>query len=347
MKLKKYIILPYIACLLMTFPGCKQTESYTKQDVQKQLKEILETQSLDSRQRYEIVMQMATSLYNEKDYQGVVLFLTDWVEAHPDDIYNANWLLFTANCYMEMKAEPIAEYYFDKILQKYPDILIKGKSAHFICLQNLIQISTIPSHRIKYFNELISRYPNDVNTTELYFRLAKEYEQDNQWEQVLKTYKLFLQQPDASKIQIAGEPDAYKNAKRLVDFSRSSKDWTFESLSDLENSIKKALKNKDWDRLDRIRAKINFFTMSWKQDENEGIKENFSIATWNMGTDSEIKFNTRLDESSSPNEAYLRTWGWTGSVPIWYFYFRKVDFPINPDINGNWEWAGIYIGNKL
>ena len=28
-------------------------------------------------------------------------------------------------------------------------------------------------------------------------------------------------------------------------------------------------------------------------------------------------------------------------------YFRKVNFPLDPDIHGNWEWAGIYMGEKL
>ena len=130
---------------------------------------------------------------DEKDYQGLILFLTDWVDKNPDDMYNSYWLLMTADAYLAQGAEPVAEYYFDRILQQCPDLLIKGNSAHFICLQKLIQISKTPAHRIKYFNELINRFPQNVNTTELYLRLALEYQNDSQWSQALKTYSLFLE----------------------------------------------------------------------------------------------------------------------------------------------------------
>ena len=215
-----------------------------------------------------------------------------------------------------------------------------------MCLQNLIQISKTPAHRIKYFNELINRFPQNVNTTELYLRLAMEYEKDNQWNQALKTYALFLEQPDATTIQIPGEPDAYKNARHMIDFNTSSKDWTFESLPELEEAVKKAITNYDWRSLDKYKAKVNFFMMSWKQDElDANAQEDMSMRAWMRGN--RIRYNEELDEDSNPNEAYLRTWGWNNYVSVWYLYFRKVDFPVDPDIHGNWEWAGIYMGSKL
>lgn len=319
--------------------------SFTPEETQKQLNELLNTQELNSKQRYAIIKQMASSLLAEEDYQGVILLLTDWVEKNPDDMYNSYWLLMTAHAYLSLGAEPVAEYYFDRILQKYPDLMVKDNSIHFLCLQNLIQISKTPSHRIKYFNELINRFPQDVNTTELYLRLTLEYEKDNQWDQALKTCELFIQQPDASTIQIPGEPDAYKNARHLIDFNNSSKDWTFESLQELETAVKTAITQRNWRALDRYKAKVNFFSMSWRQDEMDpNSQEEFSMGDWMIR---KVHFSDTLDESSNANEAYLKTWGWNTYVSVWYFYFRKIDFPLDPEINGNWEWAGIYIGNKL
>lgn len=313
---------------------------------QQELQEILETQTLNDKQRYSIINQMANNLLSTKDYQEVILFLTDWVEKNPDDMYNSYWLLMTAYAYLSIGAEPVAEYYFDRILNQCQDLLVKGNSVHFMCLQNLIQISKTPSHRIKYFNELINRFSQNVNITELYLRLALEYENDSQWDQALKSYSLFLQQPDATTIQIPGEPDAYKNARHLVDFNNSSKDWTFESLPALEEAVKKAIRNYNWKALDSYKAKVNFFTMSWKQDENDAnSQEDTPMASWARGK--RIRYSDTLDEASNPNEAYLRTWGWNTYVPIFYFYFRKINFPVDPDIHGNWEWAGIYLGNKL
>lgn len=350
MKLRS--CLPIILCFItLIFSACKpdqntQKNNYDK-NTQAELKELLETHTLNEKQRYSIINQMASNLLASKDYQGLILFLTDWVEQTPDDMYNSYWLLMTAYAYLSMGAEPVAEYYFDRILQQCQDLLVKGNSVHFMCLQNLIQISKTPAHRIKYFNELINRFPQNVNTTELYFRLAVEYEKDSQWDQALKTYSLFLEQPDANTIQITGEPDAYKSARHLVDFNNSSKDWTFESLPALEAAVKKAIRNYDWRALDKYKAKVNFFSMSWKQDETDAnSQEEFSMHDWMTGRN-RIRFNENLDESSNPNEAYLRTWGWNNYVSVWYLYFRKVNYPLDPDINGNWEWAGIYIGNKL
>ena len=208
----------------------------------------------------------------------------------------------------------------------------------------MIQISKTPAHRIKYFNELINKFPQNVNTTELYLRLALEYENDNQWDQALKACELFLQQPDATTIQIPGEPDAYKNARHLIDFNNSSKDWTFETLDELVNAVKKAISNRDWRALDRYKAKVNFFSMSWRQDETAAnSQEEFSMGNWMIR---KAHYADTLDESSNANEAYLKTWGWNTYISTWYLYFRKVNFPLDPDINGNWEWAGIYLGNK-
>lgn len=346
----KSISFVFVCISALLFSACNRNQntktSQSITDNKLELKEILETQNLNEKQRYSIINQLASSYRIQKDYQGLILFLTDWVEENPNDMYNSYWLLMTADAYRSTGAEPVAEYYFDRILQQCPDLLVKGTSVHFKCLQNLIQISKTPAHRIKYFNELINRFPQNVNTTELYLRLAIEYQNDNQWDQALKAYSLFLEQPDATTIQIPGEPDAYKNARHLVDFNNSSQDWTFESLPALEEAVKKAIRTYNWRQLDKYKAKVNFFTMSWKQDENDAnSQEETPMASWARGK--RIRYADTLDEASNPNEAYLRTWGWATYVPIFYFYFRKVDFPLNPDIHGNWEWAGIYLGNKL
>lgn len=330
------------------FTGC-QKKDYKREAIlktQQELYTLLNNPELDTVSRYAIVNQIASNLRILNDNQGLILFLTDWVENHPDDMYNAYWLLMTAYAYMNDGAEPIAEYYFDRILRHYQDLLLQGNSIHFTCLQNLIQISKTPRSRINYFNDLINRFPTNVSITELYLRLALEYEKESEWDEALKSYSMFLAQPDASTIQITGEPNAYKKARQLCGFSTSAKDWTFESLSELETAVKKAIRNYDWRSLDKYKAKVNFFSMSWKQDEMDpNAQEEFSMKNFMRGN--RVRYHENLDEDSNSTEAYLRTTGWSNYVPVWYLYFRKVNFPLEPEINGNWEWAGIYMGEKL
>ena len=180
----------------------------------------------------------------------------------------------------------------------------------------------------------------------MYMRLAREYENIGEWTKALRTYNMFLEQPDAASIQITDIPDAYNYAKTLIDFNKSPKDWTFRSLASLEAAIREAIYRYQPNRLDAMRSKVNFFAVSWKQDEIDSDQaEEFSLKSYMRGN--KVRYNAELDELSNANEAYLRTWGWSQYVSTWYLYFRKVNYPRDPEINGNWEWAGIYLGEKL
>ncbi len=340
-----------ILILISLFISCKdKTPAVLKkkrfEQTQTELKLLLEDAHLNPQSKYAVINRIANNMYAAKDYNSMILFLTEWVENHPEDKYNAYWLLLVASNYLENNAEPVAEYYFERILKNYPDLIVQGKSIHFTCLQHLIQISKSAANRISYFNQLVAQFPSYVSITEMYVRLAQEYEKEGEWNQVLKSYSQFLEQPDASTIQIAGIPDAYTKARQMVDFSNSSKDWTFESLSALEKAVKTAISNYNWRALDKYRSKVNFFAMSWKSSESDAnALESFSMRNFMLGN--RIRYSEYLDESSNPTEAYLRSTGWSTYINVWYLYFRKVNFPVDPEIHGRWEWAGIYFGEKL
>ena len=332
-----------LSCRAAATPEAAQARAFAT--TQEQLQALL-AEDNSKETRYGIINSIATNMLSAADYTSLILFLTGWVEAHPADEYNAYWLLMAAHAYLETGAEPVAEYYFERILHNYDDLIVQGRSVHFLCLQHLIQISTNSANRISYFNQLITRFPNEVSTTELYMRLAAEYEKEGEWDNALKSLTQFLSQEDASTIQIAGIPNAYLSARQIIDFNNSSKDWTFETLDALVSAVTGAISAYNWRALDRYKSKVNFFAMSWKQDETAAnAQENFSMRSFMQGN--RIRYNETLDDSSSPTEAYLRTWGWSNYINVWYLYFRKVNFPADPDIHGRWEWAGIYYGEKL
>lgn len=331
--------------LAAAVPGCTEQKAEPDSTLA-QLQMLLGDESLSAESRYAVINRIANVFYLQQRTDDMVLFLTDWVETHPDDTYNSYWLFLVASNYLNNKAEPLAEYYYERILNNFHDLLVNGQSIHFSCLQHLIHISTNSANRISYFNRIISDFPQKVSITEMYVRLAIEYENAGEWDLALKSYALFLEQPDSSTIQIAGIPDAYTTARQMVDFSKSQKDWTFESLDALEKAVKNAISSYNWRALDRYRSKVNFFAMSWKSSESDpNALENFSMHNFMHGN--RIRYNSELDETSTPTEAYLRTWGWSQYINVWYLYFRKVNFPADPEIHGQWEWAGIYFGEKL
>lgn len=343
LHLNKITFFAFCVYILFAF-SCTQESTIGKN--QKELFNILEKEKSNPQTSFSIINQIADSYRYQNDNKSLILFLTDFVEKNPENPYNSYWLLLTAYTYIQENANSVAEYYFDRIIQNYDDLIVKGKSVHVLCLQNLIQISTSSDNRIYYFNQLITRFPDEVNITELYMRQAIEYEKIGDWEQALNTYSLFLERPDATTIQIAGIPDAYNRARKLIDFNNSPKDWTFESLEALEKAVKNAIARYSSTLLDKYRSKVNFFAMSWKQEETDTNSQKiFSMKDYMRGN--RIRYTAKLDESSNPNEAYLRTTGWSQYINVWYLYFRKVNFPLDPEIHGRWEWAGIYFGEKL
>jgi tetratricopeptide (TPR) repeat protein len=299
----------------------------------------------DTGTRFAIMNSIAENLINAKKYANVIFFLSSSVEDHPDDPYNAYWLLRVANVYLDMGAPEIAEYYFERILENCADLEIKGQSIHLACLENLIKITDSPELQIRYYSDLITRFSQKIDLGYTYFMLARSYEKLGEWELAIQTYTQFLSYGQYD-ILIPGVPDSYEYAKKIVDYDNSSKDWTFEDLNALVTSIQSAIRNYDYRKLDQYRAKVNFFAMSWKQEASDNNSQaDFQMSDFMSGN--RITYSETLDSSSNPNEAYLRTAGWSTYVSVWYLYFRKVDFPADPEIHGRWEWAGIYYGDKM
>lgn len=311
MKKRTILFASLLFCSFSAFfiLGCsRNSKTDGTEETLSQLANLLEDETISAQSRYAVINRIANLFYSQGRTDDMVLFLTEWVETHPGDSYDAYWLFMVASNYLKAGEEPLAEYYYERIINNFSDLLVNGDSIHFACLQHLIQISKSSANRINYFNRIISNFPQNVSITEMYLRLALEYENVGEWDMALKSYSLFLEQPDSSTIQIPGIPDAYTKARQMVDFAKSPKDWTFESLDALENAVKKAISSYNWRSLDRYRSKVNFFAMSWKSSESDpNALENFSMHNFMLGN--RIRYNESLDDTSTPTEAYLRTWG--------------------------------------
>ena len=278
-----------------------------------------------------------------KEYNRLVHFITARAINNPDDQYNSYYLLMAAYAYLQMGAAPVAAQYFDLIVKNYPDLAINGESIHLACLRQLIELAAKPEQQVFYYQELISRFPDKINLGTAYFKLGQAYERIGEWGSAIKAYTQYL--PYTGTI-ISGFPNADTYAKQQVDFSKSSKDWTYENLPALLRAVRSALDEGSPYRLRRCQAKVNFFARSWEQEETDVVgMADFSLSDFMRGN--RIRYADKLDEASNATEAYLRTWGWSDYIPIWYLYFRKIYFPSDPEIHGRWEWAGVFYGEKF
>jgi len=119
------------------------------------------------------------------------------------------------------------------------------------------------------------------------------------------------------------------------------------SVEELLEEIRKALTLGSARQLRRFASKAGFFAISWFQDSDmdANSKVAFDLGQFMQGR--RIYASQTVHPISGPYEAYLRTWGWTGRLDVWYLYFRKINFPADPAVHGRWEWAGIYFGERM
>jgi hypothetical protein len=304
---------------------------------------LLEAQMESGEERFALIREIANSYARLGEYPRLVNFLSREVNSRAEDYYNTYYLLMIAYAYIQQDAYPVAALYFDIIIKNYPDLRIQGQSIHLACLTQLIKLAEDNEQRVWYHRELISRFPDQINLGEAYFMLAQAYEKTGDWNGAIQAYTQYL--PYQGTI-IPNFPRADNYAKQLVDFNNSPKDWTFETLGSLVNTIKAAIDTGSGGRLWACRAKVNFFARSWEQEETDdsGMSE-FNLSDFMRN--SRIRYADTLDAGSNANEAYLRTWGWSQYISTWYLYFRKIHFPLDPEIHGRWEWAGIYYGEKF
>jgi len=273
----------------------------------------------------------------------MVRFLTTHVQSRPDDPNNSYYLSVVGKLYESRNAHDLARQYYRRALFGYPDVLVHSVSSHRVVVRELLQIVEEPEERVSYLHYLQDYFPASIDPGLLAFYLGEAYEAAGRWEEAYESYRRFLSFQDTT---IPGAPNARRDITRRLAFYDSERQWTNPDLNELVDQIKAALWAQDPRRLLQHRAGTNFFTMSWEQEESD---ENSDIPTFDIGAflrRSRVRYADELELTSNANEAYLRTWGWSHRIPTWYLYFRRVDFPADPEIDGTWEWAGILFGES-
>jgi branched-subunit amino acid transport protein AzlD len=306
----------------------------------------------DAEKQFIFVREISNQYNKMKEYYKSINFLNEWVAANPDDPYNSYYLLRVADGYIRLDSHEIATLYFDIIVRNYQDLIVRGESIHFACLKQLIDFTSNNEHKIWYYEQFIARFRDKIENGSIFFMQGQAYEALGRWEEAISAYKNFM--PYYGTI-IHGFPDAYAYAKQMVDFNNILKNYTseetklsrtFSTLNAATSAIKRALGESDIWGLWNYRARANFFMRSWTvigTEDESGDELNLSI----LNSENPINFESSLSAGSGPKDAYLRTWGWSKHSPVWYFYFRKIYFPVDPQINGRWEWAGVYYGERF
>ncbi len=346
MKKSAHITLLFISLILLAATSCSK-DMYTAgmDKIQKGEFEAISTsleKSTDYEKNYIHMMQIYKFLDNKEEPELLSVFLSDYVESHPEDPFNAYYLYTVALRYKEQQAAPFAHYYFSRILHSYTDVTYQEQSIHFLCLKEILGNSQDLDEKIECYKELINRFSDKINPGEIYFYLGDCYGQAGQWDLAAQSYKKFLSYPDAT---VPGNSSAREYASDFEAYYNTRVTWSYASLDELIKKISAALRTRKSSEINKYTSKVKFFMSSW--EEQEASQE--ALAMTNIGSfiNNSTRVNRELDKISNAQEAYLKTSGWDFRMNTWYFYFRKINFPANPEIHGNWEWAGIYLGDRV
>lgn len=330
--------------------SCKQpSDAYLTDDMgnlentQKTLLAVLENTE-DAQAAFSIKDKIARNLKLKGKKKSLAVFLSSLIE-NDNEVYKGYWLLMLANEYLEQNMYESASYYFERILKLERDMEVAGKSIQYISLKILIGITQNPERLAEYYSMLLANFYDKIDPAYSYFMLAQNYEKLGEWNLAIQSYSKFISLGRFDLV-IPGIPDNYGYARKIVDYNASTKSWTMENLDELVKIVQTGIINSDYVTLEKYRSKVNFFSMAWKQELSDIYSTpDFALKDFMYGN--HIRVESKLDPSSTAYEAYLRTSGWHQYSSVWYLYFRKINFPADPEIHGRWEWAGIYYGEKI
>lgn len=303
--------------------------------------------------RFTLLHEITQRLRAQGEIGRINLLLTTYAAQNPTDPFGAHYLFEVAENYRLSEALPLARTYYRRILRTMPDLVENDESIHYLCLINLIPLETDPSAKKAVFEELNARFRYKMTTPDHFYAWGRASEALGQWDDAQAAYYSFLKFPEAA---VPGEPKAASRVHSLVDLAQTDRSWIRQDLTELRNQLKRSILNNDTFTMESLRAKVGFFAVSWdNNDVTDTLSEAFDVRLFlrelvrqaNYGGSGEVRFSETLDELSNEGEAYLRSTGWNYRIPTWYFYFRRIEYPADPDLNGAWEWAGVYFGEKL
>ncbi|WGK70354.1 hypothetical protein P0082_05695 [Candidatus Haliotispira prima] len=289
------------------------------------------------------------------------------ISTNPQDIYNSYYLYNIAGHYIERGEGTMGLWLLRSMYRQFPDLKhAQYPSIHYLILDTLGRMERNVDYRIDAIRQILSNYELQPLTTDAtdnsntghndrgiwLYRLGKAYE--------TKATKLLYIDRELADQQLRAAMDLYgrfsrlnavtvpeeRNARNIVaskiNIYNARRNWyTDPNLENLIRKIKSAIQRNDVGATLYYQANSFFVLSADYRDEVRRSGTNIYLPHFLGGI---IQFGDLTPESND-EEAWLYSTNWPFHLTTWYLYFHKIHYPAKPEIDGNWEWAGIYLGD--
>ncbi len=242
----------------------------------------------------------------------------------------------------EIGNKDIAIFYMLKVNESSYSIEYNYNPIGYYIAKRIINSEASNKIKEKMYNLLLTDYKNIIDIPYTLYEFSQLYKEELEINKAVKIMQEILKYPLNN--DYINESININDIKADINFNNYQKLWIYQDLETLINNIKNAIEKQDKALLDSFVSK-NDFSIKLFQKENKRRWTYYELKVhdkWN----SRISFSPKLEDFSNNNEAFLKTSNWDFiDMRVWYFYFKKVNYPYDIRVNNGWEWAGILLGN--
>lgn len=251
-----------------------------------------------------------------------------------------NYLI--SDIYWKNNNVDLTVYYLMLIPKEYYHIKFNNQEIGYLKGLRLIKLDGFSGVKEEMYNLLRTDYEQEIDKSAVLYDMISFYKSEYQIDKAIPVMQELIRYCYMTRIY--DDRINLKDLQEEVDFYYSNKSWIYKDLNYLIEKIKSAIRRKDYIDLRRYVSKTDFRVSFFRKSAyKKWTFENIGIPRrWH----STIIFSKEFEEISNENEVYLRTDNWNfPQMRTWYFYFKKIDYPYDTNIDGGWEWQAIYFGS--
>ncbi|ACH93344.1 uncharacterized conserved protein [Borrelia duttonii Ly] len=322
----------------------------SKQSEIQSLTSLLEASNKKGLDRFLIIDRIVDIHMHNKDYEDALSFVNKGIADDEDKEYYPLYFYLMGNIYSYIKEDEIAFTYYRYIVDNFDDYIYENSSIKLDIAKRVINLNIDAIDKINYYKLLLNDNFESMTNADrgnYYYNLALSLEDVQSYDEAYLYYKKLLSIP-RSDLKIDSRD--YSAVMTKINYYDNPDFVVYRNLNDLISDVKRYIFSGNTTKLLSIRDKHNFFIQSWDQrsGKSNSINTNSFLTTMiklSSRRKNGIQFAKTFEADSSNDISYLGSSGWE-HIWEWYFVFKKISYPKDPEINDGWAWIGVYLGKK-